>query len=165
MDSQTRDSLPDWQFAGPHRSFPINSQEDVEDAAKLIGHADDPTEVRKNVIKIAKKLRLKLPKSWSSGEATQDDIYDALTGVHDLLQQFLEKMSIPATEDNSLRNPAPFHVEGITEPKWTFDNLEELKTVILKDKDVIMPYENRFMRITSDGVKDFRTLEEAYNAD
>lgn len=43
------------EFAGPNRSFPIASCEDVADAWRLAGHADNPDEIRRNIIKIAKK--------------------------------------------------------------------------------------------------------------
>ncbi len=43
------------EFAGPDRTFPIASPEDVADAFRLAGHADDPDEVRRNIIRIAKK--------------------------------------------------------------------------------------------------------------
>ncbi len=42
------------EFAGPDQSYPIAGPNDVEDAWDLAGHADDPNEVRRNVIRIAK---------------------------------------------------------------------------------------------------------------
>lgn len=42
-------------FAGPNRSFPIASCEDVSDAWKLAGQAENPDQIRRNIIKIAKK--------------------------------------------------------------------------------------------------------------
>lgn len=42
-------------FAGPNRTFPIAGPDDVRDAWRLAGHADDPDEVRKNIIRIARK--------------------------------------------------------------------------------------------------------------
>ncbi len=165
MDAETRDKLPDWQFAGPHRSFPINSQEDVEDAARLIGHAEDPTEVRRNIIKIAKKLHLKLPKTWTAGEATQDDIYDALTGIHDMLLAFLERMSPPANENNSFTNPPPFHVEGVEQPRFAIDDLKDCRAALWKEKDVIIPKDGKFVRIGDNSVKTYNSFEEAYNAE
>lgn len=43
------------EFAGPNRTFPIASCEDVSDAWRLAGHAENPTEIRRNIIRIAKK--------------------------------------------------------------------------------------------------------------
>lgn len=51
-------------FAGPHQSFPIRSQEDVDHAARLIGHADDPEAVKSKIKTIAKRKGLTIPDSW-----------------------------------------------------------------------------------------------------
>ncbi|SRR5579871_2055748 len=51
-------------FAGPHRSFPIMSQADVDNAARLIGHADDPEAVKRKIIAIAKRKGFKIPDAW-----------------------------------------------------------------------------------------------------
>lgn len=166
MDAEKRDSLPDWQFAGPHRSFPISSQEDVENAARLVGHASDPSEVKANIIKIAKKLKLKLPESWEGGETTQDDIYNALSGIHELLQKLLLQNSPPLKEDNSFRNPAPFHVEGST-GKFLIDSLEgfeSFKSALVGKSDfIILETDSEFIRIDKDKtVSKYETFEDAY---
>lgn len=59
-----RDKLPTKDFAGPNQSFPIRSQKDVDSAAKLAGHADDPAAVRAKIISIAKRKGLALPEAW-----------------------------------------------------------------------------------------------------
>lgn len=51
-------------FAGPHGSFPIKSQKDVDSAAKLIGHADDPEAVKAKIKAIAKRKGLTVPEAW-----------------------------------------------------------------------------------------------------
>ena len=43
------------EFAGPDQSFPIAGPEDVGDAWKLSGHAENPDQIRLNIIRIAKK--------------------------------------------------------------------------------------------------------------
>ena len=63
-----RDAIDEEDFAGPHHSFPINSQEHLDAAAKLIGHADDPAAVKRKAISIAKRKGLKLPESWQEDE-------------------------------------------------------------------------------------------------
>ena len=63
-----REKMDASDFAGPHQSFPIRDQEDVDNAARLIGHADDPEAVKRNIIKIAKRKGLSLPKSWQEEE-------------------------------------------------------------------------------------------------
>jgi hypothetical protein len=43
------------EFAGPDQSFPIAGPEDVGDAWMLSGHAENPDQIRRNIIRIAKK--------------------------------------------------------------------------------------------------------------
>src|SRR6266571_8653150 len=64
IPAKTRNAIPDEDFAGPHNSFPIRNQEDVDNAARLIGHADNPDAVKVAIIRIAKKKGLSLPDSW-----------------------------------------------------------------------------------------------------
>lgn len=54
-------------FAGPHNSFPINSQARVYSAAKLIGHAKNKAAVKAAIIRIARSKGYSLPKSWQTG--------------------------------------------------------------------------------------------------
>ena len=67
-----RDKLPDSDFAGPHRSFPIVTQSDVSDALHLVGHADDPAAVRARIHSIARRKGFSVPdedsKKFDSGE-------------------------------------------------------------------------------------------------
>lgn len=42
-------------FAGPDDSFPLKDASDVNDAYRLAGHADNPEQVRKNIVNWAKK--------------------------------------------------------------------------------------------------------------
>jgi hypothetical protein len=56
-----RDSLPDSDFAGPHRSFPITSPGDVSDAMSLAHHADDPDAVRSSIRAIARRKGFPVP--------------------------------------------------------------------------------------------------------
>jgi hypothetical protein len=60
-----RDRMPAEDFAGPHQSFPIRNQQDVHDAARLIGHADDPEAVKRKIIAIAKRKGFRLPDAWT----------------------------------------------------------------------------------------------------
>ncbi len=64
-----RDKLPKSDFADPEqRKYPIVTPKDVEDAAGLVGHADNPTEVKANIIRIAHakgpEFVAKLPENW-----------------------------------------------------------------------------------------------------
>lgn len=75
-----RDKLPAEDFAGKHRSFPIDTPKDVHDAATSIGQAGSdnysPEKLKANIIRIAKrkgpKFVAQLPKSWQDdGDAAK----------------------------------------------------------------------------------------------
>ncbi|HLX53454.1 MAG TPA: hypothetical protein VKR58_05920 [Aquella sp.] len=55
-------------YAGPHNSFPIENQNDVDDAWDLRGHADNPSQVGRNVLRLAAHLGLNPPKGYHPGE-------------------------------------------------------------------------------------------------
>jgi hypothetical protein len=52
------------EHAGPHSSFPITSQHNVDAAAHLIGKAADPAAVKAKVTSIAERKGFKVPDSW-----------------------------------------------------------------------------------------------------
>ena len=52
-------------FAGPGQTFPIVTQQDVHDAARLIGHAANPAAVKARVIAIARRKGFALPDAWT----------------------------------------------------------------------------------------------------
>lgn len=66
-----RAKIPEDDFAGPGRTFPINSQWHVEAAAHLIGHASDPSKVKEKVIAIAKRKGYALPEAWHDEDGTK----------------------------------------------------------------------------------------------
>ncbi len=78
-----RDSMPDEDFAGKNRSFPIHSPGDVADAAQSIGRAGDgnhdPDTLKANIKAIAKRkgheYEAQLPDSWKAqaGTVNKDD--------------------------------------------------------------------------------------------
>ena len=60
-----REALDKKYFGDPENmEFPIQDQDDVDSAAKLIGKAKDPKAVKAKVIKIAKELKLSIPDAW-----------------------------------------------------------------------------------------------------
>lgn len=71
-----RDKLAAEDFAGPDRSFPITDAASVEAAAHLIGKADNPDEVKANIIRIAKSrgLTASLPAAWVGPAAKSADL-------------------------------------------------------------------------------------------
>ena len=62
-----RKSMPASAFCGPGRSFPVQTQEDVTNAAGLAGHAANPDAVRACIKRKAKAGGWSLPKSWTDG--------------------------------------------------------------------------------------------------
>jgi len=89
-----RKSMNASSFCGPHRSFPITSQADVSNAARLIGHADNPDAVKSCIIRKAKASGWSLPDAWTSGgdgdradeaeleRAKAAAVHDPYTGRH-----------------------------------------------------------------------------------
>ena len=73
ISQKERDAIDESDFAGPGRSFPIDSQEHLDAAAKLIGHADDPEAVKRKAIAIAKRKGFTLPDSWEEDEGEKSD--------------------------------------------------------------------------------------------
>ena len=77
-------------FGDPERrAFPVKSQEDLDNAARLLGHADDPDAVKRRLKAIAKRKGLALPKAWQGEERADqsdedgrsaDELFDEETG-------------------------------------------------------------------------------------
>jgi len=64
--AKDREKIPLKDFGDPdNRKFPIVTQQDVDDAAKLIGKAKDPEAVKARIIKIAKRKGFKIPDAWA----------------------------------------------------------------------------------------------------
>lgn len=76
IPEHVRASLPEDDFAGPNRSFPIRNEYDVEAAAYLVGHAQDPSAVKKKIIDIAKRKGIGLPGSWRN--ETNENMHKSL---------------------------------------------------------------------------------------
>jgi hypothetical protein len=61
-----RDKLPAWSFAGPDQSFPIETQEDLDNAVRAIGRTKhDPDRIRRGIRRIAERRNLELPDTWN----------------------------------------------------------------------------------------------------
>jgi len=81
-----RDTLPESDFAGPQRSFPIVTQSDVSDALHLPGAlAADPAAVRARVRSIARRKGLSVP----------DDSEISSKGAGEVAGAVAEKTSVP----------------------------------------------------------------------
>lgn len=79
ISQDERDKVAEEDFAGPHRSFPIRNAEDVKNAAHLVGHAANPTSVKRKIIEIARRkgLHHALPDSWKGAdEQSKASVYD-----------------------------------------------------------------------------------------
>lgn len=82
-----RDKLPESDFAGPNRTYPIVTPGDVSDAGSLIGHADDPEAVKRRIMAIAHRkgpeFAAEIPDSWKkdSEEKSMDEPEVAKAGA------------------------------------------------------------------------------------
>ena len=64
-----REKISDEDFGDPaNKKYPIVTSQDVIDASKLIGHADNPDAVKARIIAIAKRKNFPLPDAWKEGE-------------------------------------------------------------------------------------------------
>lgn len=90
--SSIRDSLPDEDFAGPHRSYPIITPKDLGRAASLAHHAADPEAIRQRLREIAQRKfpGQPLPPSLATVKGiSMDDLF--LSGNYDLARQAINK--------------------------------------------------------------------------
>lgn len=63
--AEKRAKYPLKYFGDPeNREYPIEDQDDVRSAARLLGKAKDPQKVKRRIIAIAKMLGLEIPKAW-----------------------------------------------------------------------------------------------------
>lgn len=73
--AKERREMPAKDFGDPeHRAFPVKDQEDLDNAARLIGHARNPEAVKRRLIEIAERKRLRIPKEWEKEEDTKKDV-------------------------------------------------------------------------------------------
>jgi hypothetical protein len=98
FSQKERDSMPESSFCGPGKSFPITSQADVNNAARLIGHADNPDAVKACIKRKAKANGWSIPDAWKSDSDSDssddgdrlaspvliraDGSHDPMTGTH-----------------------------------------------------------------------------------
>jgi hypothetical protein len=79
--AEKRRKLDASNFGDPSvRAFPVVDQEDLDSAARLIGHARNPAKVKKRLIAIAKRLKLKIPDAWKDDAAMSDGETGTATG-------------------------------------------------------------------------------------
>lgn len=88
-------------FAGPHESFPIKSQEDVDHAAHLIGHADDPEAVKSKIKSIAKRKGYSVPDSWKGKEEATENTITPRNGDPIVTDQQLRELANNCTCQNT----------------------------------------------------------------
>lgn len=86
MSEETRDSIDTADFAGPHRSFPIRNQADVEHAAALLHEAPIARQasIKRGIIRLAEKHGLQLPATWTDRDIAGSVLgkaYEAGDGV------------------------------------------------------------------------------------
>lgn len=90
IPQSVRNKMPKEDFAGPHESFPIKTQADVNAAKHLVGHADDPEAVKAKIIAIAKRKGLTIPSSWVTKAETDSIHVLKFNANHDARGRFAE---------------------------------------------------------------------------
>lgn len=100
ISQKERDAIDERDFAGPHHSFPVDTQEHLDAAARLIGHADNPEAVKAKAIEIAKRKNLKLPEAWQEDEKKGDAHERALPDGILALDGYIPHMSFPIIRSN-----------------------------------------------------------------
>lgn len=71
ITQEERDKLPASSFGWPsERKYPVTDQTSLDSAVKLIGKApaDKRDEIKRNLIKIAKRKKLTLPEAWTDSK-------------------------------------------------------------------------------------------------
>lgn len=80
LDAAARKEIPDEDFAGPGRSFPIKDQDHLEAAARMLGRIKDPAKrkaIKARAAAIAKRKGLKLPETWTKKKAAAMSTVDS----------------------------------------------------------------------------------------
>lgn len=91
-------------FAGPHNSFPIRNQSDVYDAARLVGHAQNPAAVKAAIIRIARSKGYSLPKSWQT-KASKSMERLSLKELAERLAELVDEEQAPEGEEVEKARP------------------------------------------------------------
>src|SRR5262245_6566120 len=107
LDAAARRKLdPKW-FAGPHRSFPIADCSDVQDAWNLSGKAANPSQVRSNILRLAKARGCAMPHSPKLKKGKGSD-----TTEHSARASFAEPdEELAVTSETYLMDPDLFRDE------------------------------------------------------
>src|SRR5579859_3389174 len=72
FSQKERKGMDSEDFGDPDKkAFPVKTQQDLDNAAHLVGHADNPDAAKTRLKGIAKKKGLKLPDSWQAEEASK----------------------------------------------------------------------------------------------
>lgn len=139
-----RDKLPESDFAGPHRSFPIVSQGDVSDALHLVGHADNPDAVRARIRSIADRKGFSVPESASpASKKVQDELAIAKADIGG---------SGPLSdEDCDPDSPTPGDNVPPKPEKKDEDSIKEATPDLIKDPDEGNPKGKKTRDMDSDG--------------
>lgn len=120
-----RDKIPDEDFGDPKkRAFPIRGQQDVDDAAHLIGKAGPGVKAR--IIQIAKRKGLKLPAAWQEDEQAKE-----AAAAPTAPKQRIARMKTYWLEDNAIS------LNGRKYPTEAVDRLVQSAQRQLADPDAL----------------------------
>jgi hypothetical protein len=111
------------------RAFPVLNQEDLDNAARLIGHADNPAAVKKRLIAIAKRKGLTLPDAWKD---EKDKPKEAATTT----PTFKPKQRIARIKSYFIEDDA-ISLNGRQYPKEAVDRLIQSAQMQLSDPNAL----------------------------
>jgi hypothetical protein len=108
FSQKERKSMPREDMGDPERNaYPIKTQQDLNNAARLIGHAKDPAAVKARLRRIAKRKGLTLPKSWEDGPEKNESTMTK--------EEFIEKQSDYLKNCDVTKHSACVHYANGTE--------------------------------------------------
>lgn len=117
-------------FAGPNKTFPIVTQQDVHDAARLIGHAANPAAVKARVIAIARRKGFALPDAWASAKAGE-----AAVGTRKSSRKLAEEDEAQQPAADEAADEQELDQADGAEDEEEEDDLDEDETDELDDED------------------------------
>lgn len=130
FSTKKRTSMDLSNFGDPSkRAFPVLNQSDLDNAARLIGHADNPAAVKKRLIAIAKRKGLTLPDSWKDGN---DKPKEAATTT----PTFKPKQRIARIKSYFIEDDA-ISLNGRQYPKEAVDRLIQSAQMQLSDPNAL----------------------------
>jgi hypothetical protein len=156
FSTKERKTMDAADFGDPdRRAYPVRDQADLENAARLVGHAGNPAAVKERLTTIAKRKGLKLPAAWqdkthNTAMAHNASSFNRITGMID------RKLRDTHGGDYG----SDMYIHDVYPDSFIFSHAGDMYRVGYKEKD-------GDVKITTDPEPvvrhmEYRTLEGAY---